>query len=167
MQLLHSLSLRELVGQELVAGHPGLTVSEALTLAADNELHHIPVMDGERLAGFVCTCDLRAATPSASLSDVMRTSVLTLDVDSTARDAATLMSENAVGSVIIVEQGRPVGIVTRGDLVARWPDSDELARCECCGLARHLSTNRFGQVLCVYCHERSEADDWFELGGAG
>ena len=126
MQLLHSLSLRELVGQELVAGHPGLTVSEALTLAADNELHHIPVMDGERLAGFVCTCDLRAATPSASLSDV-----------------------------------------TRGDLVARWPDSDELARCECCGLARHLSTNRFGQVLCVYCHERSEADDWFELGGAG
>jgi CBS domain-containing protein len=167
MQLLHSLSLRELVGQELVAARPELTATEALALATDNQIHHLPVMDGELLAGFVCTCDLRAATPSASLSDVMRTPVLTLDVDSTTRDAATLMSENAVGSVIIVEEGRPVGIVTRGDLVARWPEADDLARCECCGLTRHLSANRFDQVLCVYCHERSEPDDWFELGGAG
>jgi hypothetical protein len=77
------------------------------------------------------------------------------------------MKELSIGSIVVTEGGRPIGIVTRGDLFDRFPEADVIQTCACCGLTRHLETDRFGHVLCVYCRERAVPDDWFELGGHG
>ncbi|MDQ2054591.1 CBS domain-containing protein [Halobellus sp. H-GB7] len=49
--------------------------------------------------------------------DVARTGVMTAQRDQSAGNLATVMKEENVGSVIIEEDGRPVGIVTDRDLV--------------------------------------------------
>lgn len=53
------------------------------------------------------------------IRDVMRTNVATLGPEATVWDAAKLMSEKKISSVIIVEDSKPVGIVTEKDCLER------------------------------------------------
>ncbi|QLG64341.1 CBS domain-containing protein (plasmid) [Halorarum salinum] len=47
-----------------------------------------------------------------TLEDVVRTDVVTADPDERVSDVVARMAEENVGSVVVVEEGRPVGIVT-------------------------------------------------------
>ena len=60
--------------------------------------------------------ELRKAL-SSTVRDVMDPNFPELGVDATIEDAATLMHEGDVTHVVIVADGKPVGIVARGDLV--------------------------------------------------
>ena len=53
------------------------------------------------------------------VKDVMITQVMTVDVGVTVREAAKKMSESGIGSLITVENGRTVGILTEGDMLKR------------------------------------------------
>jgi signal-transduction protein with cAMP-binding, CBS, and nucleotidyltransferase domain len=53
------------------------------------------------------------------VKDVMITQVMTIDVGVTVREAAKKMSESGIGSLITVENGRTVGILTEGDMLKR------------------------------------------------
>jgi CBS domain-containing protein len=60
--------------------------------------------------------------------DVMMKGPVTLPVDATIHEAAVAMDRNSVGAVVVVDDGRPVGMVTDRDLVvralARWTPPD-------------------------------------------
>ncbi len=60
--------------------------------------------------------ELRKAVGS-TVREVMETSFPTLEPDASVEDAATLMHESDVTHVVVLGDGRPVGIVARGDLV--------------------------------------------------
>lgn len=164
-----SLPLSQLIGKPLVTTHVGMTVLEALDLAHQHDVHHFPVVESQQLVGFVCTCDLFATPMDAPLGDAMRAPV-SLQQESTVGDVVKLINRLGIGSVVVCLEDLPVGIVTRGDLLELWPEFEELlpgARCECCGATRHLRTNSVERTLCVYCRERSQEHDWFELGAGG
>jgi CBS domain-containing protein len=50
---------------------------------------------------------------------IMTSIVVSLDCSRTAREAAALMAEKEIGSVIVTKGGKPFGIVTHSD-IARW-----------------------------------------------
>jgi CBS domain-containing protein len=50
------------------------------------------------------------------ISEVMTESVITAEASDSLRDVATLMRDRNVGSVVVCEGGRPVGVVTDRDL---------------------------------------------------
>jgi CBS domain-containing protein len=50
---------------------------------------------------------------------IMTPAAISLDCSKTAREAAALMAEKEIGSVIVTKNGRPLGIVTHSDIV-RW-----------------------------------------------
>jgi len=52
-----------------------------------------------------------------AIDDIARTDVVTTHREQSAGNLATVMSEEGVGSVIVEEDDRPVGIVTDRDLV--------------------------------------------------
>ena len=54
------------------------------------------------------------------IEKIMSTNVVSLDISKTAADAAALMTEKKVGSVIVIKNDRPFGIVTERDLVRRY-----------------------------------------------
>jgi CBS domain-containing protein len=54
-----------------------------------------------------------------AVRDVMTRTVVTAAPDMSAAEAGKKMVENRVGNVIIVKDGRPVGIVTESDMVAK------------------------------------------------
>jgi CBS domain-containing protein len=54
-----------------------------------------------------------------TVKDLMTKDVLTIEANKTVMEAATLMSQNDVGDLIVMESGAPVGIVTERDFVRR------------------------------------------------
>jgi len=54
-----------------------------------------------------------------TIRNLVRTDIVTASSDQSAGNLATLMSEENVGSVVIVEERRPVGIVTDRDLTVK------------------------------------------------
>jgi CBS domain-containing protein/acyl dehydratase len=59
---------------------------------------------------------------SLTVRDVMTEDVLTIPPDATAAAAAETLSTNHVGSVVVQDGGRPVGIVTESDVVDLFAD---------------------------------------------
>ncbi len=54
-----------------------------------------------------------------AVRDVMTRTVVTAPPDMSAAEAGKKMVENRVGNIIIIKEGRPVGIVTESDMVAK------------------------------------------------
>lgn len=64
------------------------------------------------------------------VSEVMLEDVVTLSPDATATEAATLLRDESVSSVVVVREGDPVGIVTEGDFVAHLCNRSDLGNLE-------------------------------------
>jgi len=54
-----------------------------------------------------------------TVRDIMNKKVITVDRDKTALDAAKIMTQYEIGSLVVVSNGKPVGIVTERDLVRK------------------------------------------------
>ena len=52
-----------------------------------------------------------------AVKDIMNKKVLTIEPDKTLREAAKIMNENDVGSLVVVKGGEVVGIITERDVV--------------------------------------------------
>jgi len=61
----------------------------------------------------------RGEKPSFPVNAVMKKSVVVLDSSRTALDAAKTMEKNRIGSIVVIEKGKAVGIVTERDIVRR------------------------------------------------
>jgi CBS domain-containing protein len=49
----------------------------------------------------------------------MNRAVVTIDCETSVKDAASKMTEHRVGSLVVTERGRPVGIITETDMLSR------------------------------------------------
>ncbi|UCG45663.1 MAG: CBS domain-containing protein [Candidatus Bathyarchaeota archaeon] len=56
---------------------------------------------------------------SLAVQDIMVDRVITIGTDVTVKKAAKLMNEHEIGCLVVVEKGKPVGIVTERDLLKR------------------------------------------------
>jgi len=98
----------------------GASVGEARELMRRQGIQHLVVMDGARAIGVVSARDLGRkvpATESAWIEGVMSAPIVTADRDTTLRRAANLLRGHRVGCLPVIEDGKPVGIVTISDLL--------------------------------------------------
>lgn len=51
------------------------------------------------------------------VKEYMKKNVIVVNKNTTLRDVAKIMTENNVGSVIVVDNGKPIGIITERDIV--------------------------------------------------
>jgi len=112
---------------------PDTSIAEAMDLMKRENVRRFPVVDKDRkLVGVVTQTDLLHASPSAATSltiweityllsqikvrEVMTRDVKTFTEDTTLEDAARVMVNNKIGSIIVVRDGMPVGIITESDI---------------------------------------------------
>lgn len=154
--------------QPVIGVAPGASVEEVLALAREKQVHHIPIVKKGRVLGLVCTCDLNEAPLTLPALQLARRNVVTALPSCSAGDAARLMVQNAVGSVLISNRDGVWGIVTRKDLAEAGPDLAELlggSSCAACGAGQHLRPGPGETLLCVACTERASASHWYDDGG--
>lgn len=149
---------------------PETTVLEALAVAKEHDVDHLPVLVGGRPVGVVCTCDLEDCELMKPAAAGVHRPPETIPPSATCVEAARLMEHHEVGSLIVMDRDRVLGIVTRGDLAdagVRLPKESNL-RCDYCGSVDHLRHDSAQGTICMDCQLRAEptsADD--ELGGGG
>jgi CBS domain-containing protein len=99
------------------------TVADAARTMRDEDVGAVLDVDRNQLRGIVTDRDIAVRVvaegkdPQAMTLDAMCTGdVITIAPDDSVDDALRVMSEHAVRRVPVVENGKPVGIVSIGDL---------------------------------------------------
>lgn len=111
--------------QDLTLVTPDMTVRDAACLMRENNIAAVMIVDGERLSGIMTERDIaarvvaQARNPDITLvSEVMTPDPDTLSPGDMAASALRMMREHNYRHLPVVENGRPVGMVSIRDLYA-------------------------------------------------
>ncbi len=148
----------ELMTKKVFGVDPAMQVSDALDLAREHHVTHFPVVQFGRALGVVCTHDLEEVGLQSDVSAVMHSPAATIPVESSVGDAAKVMAERGVGSLLVVEKDDIVGIVTRSDFeragLGEAAFGDQ--HCSSCGTYEHVKLDpKCGYWLCSECSTRA------------
>ncbi len=111
--------------RDVITIPPSATVNDALRLLHESNIRHLPVVDGETFAGFIAETDLRQVLllPGGNdirIRDVMNTDPVTIGPEENLEEAARRIYEYKIGGLPVLEDGKLVGIVTVGDILAAF-----------------------------------------------
>ncbi|MGC0379304.1 CBS domain-containing protein [Streptomyces sp. SAI-229] len=123
--------VRDIMTGAPVTVGPQTSVAEVARIMRDRDLGSVLVTDGDRLRGLVTDRDLvvRSVSRGGDPEDLTVAGACSDDPVTVAPDddldhAVRLMREHAVRRVPVVEDGRPVGVVSLGDTaMERDPES--------------------------------------------
>ena len=128
------MRVRELMTGALITVRPDTPVLDARHLMVQQRIRHLLVTsEGGQLLGIVTDRDIRLNLPSQATSlsvwelnhlltkltvgKVMTESLVTVEPDREARDAAQLMLDHTIGALPVVDGAQLIGIVTETDLL--------------------------------------------------
>ena len=124
-------SIEAIMSTNLITVSPSATLAEARTLMHENRIHHLPVLDGDKLIGLITLTNVLAATDSflrddgsrihadeIGISDAMVTDVATVSVSASLRHAALFLEKHKIGCLPVMNNDELVGIITDTDFVA-------------------------------------------------
>lgn len=127
------LLVRDWMTTEVLVAEPNTPMLQAHKRMRENKIRRMPVCDGGKVAGIITRSDVRQAEPSEATSlnvweinyllaklevrDIMTKDVKTIHPDDTIKTAATLMYENRIGALPVVDaEDILVGIITESDI---------------------------------------------------
>jgi len=110
-----------------------MSISEALSRMREAHVRRFPVLNKSgKLVGVVAEKDLLYASPSPAtalsiweihtllakltVGEVMKKDIVTVTEDTPVEDAARIMVDRKIGSLLVVRDGQLVGIITESDL---------------------------------------------------
>jgi len=125
--------VRDIMRTPVVTIQSDTTLPEAIRLAAQRGIRHLPVLEEGKLVGLVSDRDLKRAMASSATSlevheltylvdkvrvrEIMARAVITITPLFPIEEAARLMVQERIGALPVTEAGDLVGIVTETDLL--------------------------------------------------
>ena len=119
--------------KSLVTIKPKDTLRHARERLAKYRMNQLPVVAGDKLVGIVTDRDVRDAYPSSlrlfygkdvdefgdshTVEEVMTYNVVTVTPQTSLRETAQRLRQQRFGSLPVVDNGKLVGIITRGDVL--------------------------------------------------
>ena len=111
---------------------PDQTIPDAHAIMVENGVKRLPVMKNNKLVGIVSREDIQSASPSKAttfsvgeityllsktkIKHIMSKNIVTISPDALLEEAATLMRDQRVGFLPVVEDDKLVGIITESDI---------------------------------------------------
>jgi CBS domain-containing protein len=127
-------SIREVMTKDPVTLAPDAPIAEAARAMRDNDTGAILVSEGDQVRGLVTDRDIavRAVADGrdperTSVGEIATTDLRTVDADASVEDAIEVVRGSDVRRVPVVEDGKPVGIVSIGDLAIERDEESALA----------------------------------------
>jgi CBS domain-containing protein len=151
----------ELVRRRPTVVSPHMKARDVELLAANLRVNHFPVVDeGGELVGILCSCDLRSVRPDTEVVECMSCPPVTVDGAVPVREAAEMIRALDLGALLVLEESKLLGLITRGDLRrAALLTETERPRCSVCNSRHHVRIHPgSGAALCLDCQDRSRRD---------
>ncbi len=102
------------------------TLHDALVLFNRDHIHGAPIIEDDKLAGIVTMSDIATAVEmnlplTTPVSEIMTTDVVEAPSDVRLFEVIRRFKEREIGRLIVVEDGKPVGILTQSDIIRVFP----------------------------------------------
>lgn len=127
-------SISDIMARNLSTVDTGSAITEAARLMRDNDTGAVIVTDGGEMRGLLTDRDIavRAVAEGRSpdettAGDICSTDLVSLEPSSTIGDAVNAMRQANVRRLPVVEGGKPVGVVSLGDLAMARDEESALA----------------------------------------
>jgi CBS domain-containing protein len=127
-------SIREIMTADPRTVETGASVAEAAREMRDGDVGSVVVIENGAVAGIVTDRDIAVRVVAQGLdadatrvSEVATMRPVTLTVDQSVDDAIRLVREQNVRRIIVLQDGRPAGIVSLGDLAIERDTDSALA----------------------------------------
>lgn len=124
---MHDIAIDKVMTPDPATVSPQSSAAEARRLLESNVIHHLPVVEGERLVGIISSSDFLklyllddklAIFARATVDQIMETNVAVLKKNSTLREAIEKLSMGNFHALPVVDRKRRLlGIVTSSDLM--------------------------------------------------
>jgi predicted transcriptional regulator len=115
--------VRDYINHRLITVPSTATVKEALIILAKNNIHGAPVENDGDIVGIVTYTDIGRAISddrtNDKVTDVMSTNVVTIDEERPMYEAVSVMNQKKIGRLLVTEDGKPKGMITRMDVISR------------------------------------------------
>jgi acetoin utilization protein AcuB len=123
--------VQDVMIKNVITAPSNTPVNDAKKLMKEQGFRRLPVVDDGKLVGIVTEARLERVSPKTiapllwqityvvshtTLKDVMKKKVVTVKPTATVEQAVALAQRHEVGSLVVVERGKVVGIVTTNDL---------------------------------------------------
>lgn len=109
--------VRELMTRGAISVRPADTLAIARQQLRDNRIHHLVVLEGEKVVGLISYRDLIGKDDTQRVQDVMSRDVVSVTPWDSVRDAATRMIGRTHGCLPVLEGGKVTGVITTTDLL--------------------------------------------------
>jgi CBS domain-containing protein len=127
-------SIREVMTADPRTVETSATVADAAREMRDGDVGAVVVVDNGKVAGIITDRDIAVRVVAEGLDpdatgvgEVGTMDPVTLTVDQTVDDAIRLVREQDIRRIIVVQDGRPAGIVSLGDLAIERDTDSALA----------------------------------------
>ena len=119
------MKIKRRMAQKLITINPGANVLDALNLLHQNSIRHLPVVDGDKFVGFVSEPDIRQVLllpggKEIGIEEVMNKEPVTISPEENLEEAAKLIYNYKLGGLPVLEDGKLVGLITTGDIMAAF-----------------------------------------------
>ena len=130
------LPVKDFMSRRLIAATPDTAIGKAIALMRENGISKLPILDGGKLVGVLTIHDIivkviqpkeratrgeyageKLRTLSHQVKEIMTPTVITIRPDESLSRAISLMLECDVSCLVVVHDSRPVGILTRSDIL--------------------------------------------------
>lgn len=116
------MRIQDVMSERVQTVAPTFSAEQASELMRQKGVHHLVVTAGGELVGLLSDRDVGGRRGSAlrqqrAVADLMTPHVVTVRPDATIRQAANLMRGRSIGSLVVFDGRRIVGIVTVSDLL--------------------------------------------------
>ena len=114
----------KLISRKLVTIRPDITVREAARVLYRESIRAAPIVENGKLLGIVTTIDIARAAHEELLDvrvvEIASKKLATIREDADILEAMEKMQRERIGRLVVVaREGRPIGIVTRTDILLR------------------------------------------------
>lgn len=118
--------VKDYMSMPLISLEPDMTIAYAMKTLLQKRIHGAPVIENGELAGIVTLTDIvtsidRGLTVENLVREMMVKDVITIPADRRLYEVVRQFKERGIGRVIVLEEGKPVGILTHSDILRVFP----------------------------------------------
>ena len=118
---LEGIKIKDIMSKEIITISPGMSVDELVDFMFRHKHMGYPVIEGKEVKGIVTFTDVQKIhkdeRKNVTISDIMTKEIISLKEDDDAVMALKLMTTNNIGRIIILQDKKMTGIISRTDIL--------------------------------------------------